>query len=178
MNSLFLVVERMSRSIATATVLLFVAAVACSEKNYRPAATEDATGVDSLNARLEQAYRSRDPGKYGVLFTDSGVFEWPAVNTVRGRPGLEAMARELWPELADLDLKVTVGSRRIAGDHATEFGAFEESWRDPKGVRMTEYGRYASYLVRQPDKTWLIDRWLGFEDSLRSHPSSPAPSGK
>jgi len=169
--------ERMTRSIAATMFFLSIAAVACSEKTYRPAITEDAAGIDSLNARLEQAYRSRDPGKYGVLFTDSGVFEWPAVNSVRGRPGLEAMAHELWPMLNELDLRVKPTSRRIAEDHATEFGAFEESWRDPKGVRMTEFGRYATYLTRQPDKTWRIDRWLGFEDSVRSQPATPA-SGK
>lgn len=168
----------MKQVFMTRTLFLSLAAIACSGKPKAPAAAADVAGIDSLNARLEQAYRSRDPGKYGVLFTDSGVFEWPAVNSVRGPAALEAMARELWPGLDSLDLKVIAGSRRIAGDHATEFGAFEESWRDPKGMRMTEYGRYASYLTQQPDKSWRIDRWIGFEDSLRSQPASPTPTGK
>ena len=157
---------------------VLIGAIACSDTPRKSSAVADDAGIDSLNARLEQAYRSRDPGKYGVLFTDSGVFEWPAVNTVRGRAGLEAMARELWPGLDGLELKVIVGSRRIAEDHATEFGAFEESWRDSTGTRMTEYGRYASYVTRQPDMTWRIDRWLGFEDSVRSQLTPSTPPAK
>ncbi len=155
---------------AVLTVLL-VAICACTDTSHNSATTSDAVGVDSLNARLEQAYRSKDPGKYGVLFTDSGAFEWPAVATVKGRPALEAMAKELWPGLDDLNLKVIATSRHLAEDHATEFGAFEESWRDSTGKRTTEYGRYATYMTRQPDKTWLIDRWLGFEDSVRTRPT-------
>ena len=110
---------------------------------------------------------------YGTLYTDSAVFEWPAVNTVHGRTGMESMARDLWTSLDDLDLKLIVTSRKVASNHATEFGAFEESWRDPKGARMTEFGRYVTYLVRQGDSTWRIDRFLGFEDSTRSRSTRP-----
>jgi ketosteroid isomerase-like protein len=67
-----------------------------------------------------------------------------------------------------MDLKLTVTSRRLASDHATEFGAFQQSWRDTGGVRMTEFGRYVTVLARQGDGTWLIDRFFGFEDSTRS----------
>ena len=95
------------------------------------------------------------------------MFEWPAFNTVRGRAQLAAMARANWASLNDMDLKLTVAARRVAADHATEFGAFEQSWRDSAGTRMTEYGRYASYLVRQGDGSWRMDRFFGFADSTR-----------
>jgi hypothetical protein len=55
----------------------------------------------------------------------------------------------------------------VAPDDATEFGAFEQDWTDSSGVRRTEFGRYASYLLRQPDGSWRMDRFLGFEDSTR-----------
>jgi ketosteroid isomerase-like protein len=105
--------------------------------------------------------------KYGSLFTDSAVFEWPAFNTVRGRPALEAMARGSWPSLDDMTLELDVDARRLASDHATEFGAFRQSWRDSSGTRMTEFGRYVAVLARQPDDRWLIDRFFGFADSTR-----------
>jgi hypothetical protein len=159
----------MTRS--ASVIFLIAAAVGCSGSAHN---APDASGIDSLNARLERAYGSKDPAGYGVLFTDSGTFEWPAVNTVKGRPALEAMAKELWPGLAGLSLRVIPGSRHATEDHATEFGAFEESWNDSTGKRMTEYGRYASYMTRQPDKSWLIDRWLGFEDSVRTKPIGPS----
>ena len=148
-----------------ATVLL--AAVACS-RTTRESPNDSSAGIDSLNARLVQAYRSRDPQAYGALYTDSAVFEWPAFNTVRGRAGMEAMARSNWPSLNDMDLALTVSSRRVAPNHATEFGAFQQSWRDSSGRRMTEFGRYVTVLARQADGSWLIDRFFGFEDSTRA----------
>src|ERR687896_378157 len=138
----------MRTSIGTATIPLFVLGVACSQEP-RSSAGEASAGIDSLNVRLIEAYRDRDPQAYGALYTDSAVFEWPAFNTVRGRAGMEAMARSNWASLDDMDLQLTVAARRFAPDHATEFGAFQQSWRDARGVRMTEYGRYVAVLARQ-----------------------------
>ncbi len=163
----------MKTSIRAAVIPLFVLAVACSEAPQRYSAGDAGAGIDSLNARLVQVYRDRDPQKYATLFTDSAVFEWPAFNTVRGRAGLEAMARSNWASLNDMNLQLTVSSRRAAPDHATEFGAFQQSWRDSKGVRMTEYGRYVAVLARQRDNSWLIDRFFGFADSTRPLPPRP-----
>jgi ketosteroid isomerase-like protein len=144
---------------------LFVGA-SCSERSREQAANADA-GIDSLNARLIQAYRARDPRAYGALYTDSAVFEWPAFTTVRGRAGMEEMARTNWPSLNDMDLALTVSARRVAMDHATELGTFQQSWRDSAGVRMTEFGRYVTVLSRGPDDIWRIDRFFGFADSTR-----------
>ncbi|HMC55728.1 MAG TPA: DUF4440 domain-containing protein [Gemmatimonadaceae bacterium] len=121
-----------------------------------------------MNARISHAYAAKDPRAYAMLFTDSAVFEWPAVPTVRGREGLEAMAREVWAPLANIELRIIPASRHVAGDHATEFGAFEESWDGDSARRHTEYGRYASTFRRQRSGDWLMERWLGFEDSTRA----------
>jgi ketosteroid isomerase-like protein len=163
----------MKTSIGAAVIPLFVLGVACSQAPPGSSASEASAGIDSLNARLVQAYRNRDPQAYGALYTDSAVFEWPAFNTVRGRAGLEAMARSNWASLNDMDLQLTVSSRRVASDHATEFGAFQQSWRDPKGVRMTEFGRYVVVLARQGDASWRIDRFFGFADSTRPLSTRP-----
>ena len=150
-----------------------VLSIACAQgsKGYLP---DDANaGIDSLNARLVQAYRNRDPKAYGAIYTDSGVFEWPAFNTVRGRAALEALVQSNWAAQKDVDLRLTVASRRLADDHATEFGAFEQTWTDTKGARTTEFGRYVTLLARQPDRSWRIDRFFGFEDS-----TSPMATGR
>lgn len=151
-------------ALRVAASALLALGIACSPAR-RETATEAHAGIDSLNARLAQAYRTRDPQAYGALYTDSAVFEWPAFNTVRGRAGMEAMARSNWAALADMDLRLTVATRRVASDHATEFGAFEQSFRDSSGVRMTEFGRYVTVLARGPDGMWRIDRFFGFADS-------------
>ena len=156
----------MSALIRVAILPLCVACLACGQRS-RPAAGEANTGIDSLNARVVQAYRSHDPVAYAALYTDTAVFEWPAFNTVRGPTKLAAMARDNWATLRDMDLRLSVSSRRVASDHATEFGAFEQSWRDSSGTRMTEFGRYVSFLLREADGSWRMDRFFGFEDSTR-----------
>lgn len=157
---------------ASASALLLAILGSCSP-GPRQSASDAAAGIDSLNARLVQAYRARDPQAYGALYTDSAVFEWPAFTTMRGRAGMEAMARTNWASLNEMDLRLTISSRRVAADHATEFGAFEQSWRDSGGVRMTEFGRYVTVLARGPDSAWRIDRFFGFADSTRPLPAQP-----
>jgi ketosteroid isomerase-like protein len=120
-----------------------------------------------LNARLVSAYQHRDPQAYAALYTDTAVFEWPAFNVVRGPAALGAMARDNWSSERDVALRLTVSTRRLAPDHATEFGAFQQSWTDSSGTRMTEFGRYVTYFLRQNDGSWKMDRFFGFEDSTR-----------
>ncbi|MDB4898663.1 MAG: hypothetical protein JWN53_471 [Gemmatimonadetes bacterium] len=161
----------MNTSIRVALLSLCVASASCA-RTARPLVSEANAGIDALNARLVDSYRHRDPRAYAALYTDSAVFEWPAFNTVRGPAELAAMARSNWASLSDMDLRLTVANRRIAADHATEFGAFEQSWRDTSGARMTEYGRYVALLVRQTtDGSWRMDRFFGFEDSTRTAPA-------
>jgi len=160
----------MSRLHDVVLATLCAAALACA----RPAApsTADASaGIDSLNARLVQAYRREDPQAYAALWTDSATFEWPAFTTVRGPSGMAEMARGNWKGLSDMDLRLVVASRRLAADHATEWGAFAQSYRDSSGARQTEYGRYVTYLVRGGDGAWRMDRFFGFSDSTRPAPT-------
>lgn len=142
-------------------VALCLAGLACRTSG------DAAAGVDSLNAALIQTFRNHDAQAYGAIFTDSAVFEWPAFNTVRGRAALTAMAQSTWASLQDMDLRLTVANRRFGSNQVTEFGAFEQSWNDEKGVRNTEFGRYVAVLARQQDGRWLMDRFFGFEDSTR-----------
>ena len=70
-------------SIAAAVIPLLALSAGCS-RPPRGSASEANAGIDSLNARLVQAYRDHDPQTYAALYTDNAVFEWPAVNTVLG----------------------------------------------------------------------------------------------
>jgi ketosteroid isomerase-like protein len=162
----------MKTSIGATVIPLLVLSAACSQPP-RQSASDAGAGIDSLNARVVQAYRKSDPKVYATLFTDTAVFEWPAFNTVRGPAGMEAMARSNWASLNDMDLKLTVASRRLESNHATEVGAFQQSWRDSTGGRMAEFGRYVTLLARDGDGTWRIDRFFGFEDSTRRISARP-----
>jgi hypothetical protein len=166
------------RAIGALAALALLAQPACtSERRAAPATRDTAAanadaGVDSLNARLSRAYRDHDPVAYGRLFTDSAVFEWPAFNTVRGRSGLETMARSNWASLRDMDLKLDVAHRRVAADHVTEFGAFQQAYADSSGARSIEYGRYVAVLVPSSDG-WRMDRFFGFSDSTAKVGTQP-----
>ena len=138
-------------------------ATACGTDHAPASAPDSNTGIDSLNARIERSYSDKDPRSYAMLFTDSAVFEWPAFETVRGRTALEAMARTNWTSLTNMDLKLDVAQRRIAPDHVTEFGAFQQAYTDTSG-RHVEYGRYVAVLVPAADG-WRMDRFFGFSDS-------------
>jgi hypothetical protein len=83
---------------------------------------------------------------------------------VHGRAGLEAMARTNWAPLRDMDLRLDVDHRRVAPDHVTEFGAFQQAYADSAGARSIEYGRYVAVLVPSSDG-WRMDRFFGFADS-------------
>jgi ketosteroid isomerase-like protein len=163
----------MTKSIVAA--MMFVVGVACSKapQNSSTSEVEAGAGIDSLNTRVIQAYRDRDPRQYAALYTDTAVFEWPAFDTVRGRAGIEAMVRGGWASIDSMDLKLDVAARRFAPNHATEFGAFQQSFRDPKGAHMIEFGRYVIVFARQPDNSWLIDRFFGFSDSTATRPTNP-----
>jgi ketosteroid isomerase-like protein len=161
----------MTKSIVAA--IIFVALAACSKPAQQPSTADAAAGIDSLNTRIIQSYRDRDPREYAALYTDTAVFEWPAFDTVRGRAGIEAMVRGGWAPLDSMDLKLDVAARRFAPDHATEFGAFQQSFRDPKGAHMIEFGRYVIVFARQPDNSWLIDRFFGFSDSTATRATKP-----
>jgi len=163
---------RGSHPIWVAILPLYIAGLACS-RQPRQTTGQASVGIDSLNARVVQAYRNRDAGAYAALYTDTAVFEWPAFNTVRGPAQLAAMVRSNWAALSDVDLRLTVSARRLAPDHATEFGAYQQSWRDRSGVRMTEFGRYVTFLVRQENGGWRMDRFFGFEDSTRPRSTRP-----
>src|SRR2546427_3795966 len=78
-------------SISVAVVSLCIVGLACQPS--RPSTGEAAAGIDSLNAALVRAYRSHDPRAYAALYTDTAVFELPAVHTGSGPPPPAAVGR-------------------------------------------------------------------------------------
>ena len=144
-----------------------VLALACARES-RPDTAATTAALDSLDGQLSRAYHDRDAKLYGTLWSDSAVFEWPALPSLRGPAALSAMATDIWTGERDVELRVRPTTRRVAPDHATEWGAFEQAWTDSAGKRQVEYGRYVTAFAKQPSGSWRIDRWLGFEDSTRA----------
>lgn len=155
------------------SVALGLVVASCTPASGDRPVVVDRSGLDSLDAALMRATRARNPEAYAQLHTDSVIFEWPALNTVRSRDGLAALMKGNWSERNDLSLDITVTRRHIGRDHATEFAAYRESWVDSKGQRTNEFGRYVITLVPQKTGGWRIDHFFGFADSTRTGSRAP-----
>lgn len=122
--------------------------------------------LDSLSARVVEAHQTRDPVALARLHTDSVVFEWQGAGTSVGRSDFEARMRRNWSRRQQLDLNLQRAYRRVSGDLATEIVHYRETWRESQDTLTAEYGRYAAFMARQPNGEWLIDRLIGFTDSV------------
>src|SRR5215208_7082058 len=84
-----------------------------------------------------------------------------------------ACSRPPGPSADEAGAGIDPVNARLAPEHATEFGAFEQSYGDSSGARTTEFGRYVAYLVRREDGAWRMDRFFGFADSTRPAAARP-----
>ena len=154
--------------IGSLPVVLGFALTSCATQTADRSVGADSASLDSVNAALIRATRARDPEAYARLHTDSVIFEWPALKTVRGRAALASLMKGNWSTRNDLDLEITVTARHIGRTHATEFAAYREHWQDSHGTRISEFGRYVITLLPAVGGGWSIDHFFGFADSTRS----------
>jgi uncharacterized protein (TIGR02246 family) len=132
-----------------------------------PDRADDAVAeLDALSERVAAAHRARDPGALAALQTDSVVFEWQGASTSYGRRDFESRMRSNWAQRNDLDLVLHLSARRVDGNRATEVLHYTETWRETPDTLTSEYGRYVVLLLRQPEREWRIERWIGFTDSV------------
>jgi ketosteroid isomerase-like protein len=122
--------------------------------------------LDALSERVVAAHRTRDPLALAALQTDSVVFEWQGASTSYGRRDFESRMRRNWARRHDLNLELHLSARRVDGDLAAEMLHYTETWRETPDTLTSEYGRYVVLLVRHAEREWLIDRWIGFTDSV------------
>ena len=127
----------------------------------RSAETELAT----LRKQIEDIHGSRDVAALGALHTDAAEFEWRGRSApVVGRAELESSIREVWAARRELRLNLQVSDLRIHGDSAYEFGTYEETWINPQGKRVTEFGRYVTAYSQEANGRWRISRMFGFSN--------------
>ena len=120
----------------------------------------------TLRRQLEDIYGNRDVAAFGALHTDGVVYEWRGRRTadLTGRAALENSQRELWANRRELRLSLQAATLRIQTEDAYESGSYEETWVDPLGSRITEFGRYTMNYVREGDGQWRSSRRSGFSD--------------
>lgn len=118
-----------------------------------------------LRKQLEDIHGSRDAAAFAALHTDGTIFEWRGRPTpITGRTALENAQREIWAGRRELRLTLQVSELRVHRDRAYEYGSFEETWIDPYGSKLTEFGRYVTAYAKEADGQWRIARTFGFTD--------------
>jgi ketosteroid isomerase-like protein len=123
------------------------------------------TELAALRRQIEDIHGSRDIAAFVALHTDSVVFEWRGRTApLTGRAALETSQREWWANRRELRLSLQVSDLRIQGGRADENGSYEETWIDPQGNRVTEFGHYSTTYAREADGQWRIAQVLGAKD--------------
>lgn len=117
----------------------------------------------TLRRLIEGTHGRRDAAALGALHTEEAVYEWRGRGTpVTGRAALVRHLGEVWATRRELRLELTVSDLRIHAGRAYEFGSYEETWIDPRDVRVTEFGRYVTAYARAADGQWRVERTVGF----------------
>lgn len=118
-----------------------------------------------MRKQIEDIHGSRDAIAFGALHTVDTVFDWRGrSNGVTSRAALEKNRREVWQGRRELRLALQVSELQIHADRAYEFGSYEETWIDPQGSRVTEFGRYVLAYALERDGQWRIARTVGYSD--------------
>ena len=146
-------------------VLLLFVLGGCAGFPVRTATRSAETELAILRKQLEDIHGSRDVAALGALHTDATEFEWRGRSApVSGRVELENSIREVWAARRELRLNLQVSDLRIHGDRAYEFGTYEETWINPQGNRVTEFGRYVTAYSQEANGPWRISRMFGFSN--------------
>ena len=147
-------------------VLLLVLMLAgCSTVPVQKSPGNAESELSLLRKQIEDIHGSRDAAAFASLHTDATIFEWRGrPSAVTGRTALEKSQREMWAGRRELRLMLQVSELRIHGDRAYEYGSYEETWIDPYGSKLTEFGRYVTAYAREADGQWRIARTFGFAD--------------
>jgi ketosteroid isomerase-like protein len=154
---------RWMKALSVLTVTLLFAG--CASVGVRTPSRSAEAELAVLRQQFEDVHGSRDVAAFGALHTDETILEWRGRSTPAfGRVALEKSMREVWATRRELRLNLQVSDLRIHGDRAYEFGTYEETWIDPRGNRVTEFGRYVAAYAQEANGPWRIARLFGFSN--------------
>jgi len=116
---------------------------------------------------VEDTHGRRDAAALGALHADTAVYEWRGRSApLTGRAELVRHLGDVWADRRELRLSLQVSELRVHADRAYEFGSYEETWIDPREMRVTEFGRYVTAYAREADGQWRIARTFGFSNLI------------
>ena len=144
---------------------LMVVLAGCASVSQIKSSRSPESELAAMRKQIVDIHGSRDAVAFGALHTADTVFEWRGrSNDVTSRAALEKNRRELWQWRREARLTLQVSQLQIHAERAYEFGSYEESWIDPQGFRVTEFGRYVLAYALERDGQWRIARTVGYSD--------------
>lgn len=155
-------------------VLLLVAFGGCATVPSGLSSPDAEADLAVLRKLVEDTHGRRDAVALGALHAESAVYEWRGRATpVTGRVELVRHVRDIWADRRELRLNLQVAEVSVHTDRAYEFGTYEETWIDPRDIRVTEFGRYVTAYARETDGQWRIARTFGFANLVATRKSAP-----
>src|SRR5262245_52955362 len=150
-----------------------VAGAACGSAAPTPATTTTATDQEIRAAmdRYMVAARAVDPDAISVCFTPTGILFEPGIQPIEGRAAIRAFVAS-FPGVTVHTATATPDAIEVFGDTAFFWGAYFESLSFPGQPRSEQHGKFVVEWKRQPDGTWLIQRF--FRVPVASPPDSAA----
>lgn len=150
---------------------ILLGGVACAKPAEPPAAAPavDSAAVTAAVAsfwqRYGQAVLAGDTTTMLALFSDSLRVDARGLPPLVGKAAVQAQFSPLWKTTRYTTFTVTPDlTIPVSNELAYQNGSYVEGFTSG-GKGMTEYGRYASALMKGPDGQWRLGYIMAFADS-------------
>jgi ketosteroid isomerase-like protein len=151
--------------------LILLGGVACAKPAEPPAAAPAVdsaavtAAVASLWQRYGQAVLAGDTTTMLALFSDSLRVDARGLPPMVGKAAVQAQFSPMWKTTRYTTFTVTPDlTIPVSNELAYQNGSFVEG-STTRGKGMTEYGRYASAIMKGPDGQWRLGYIMAFPDS-------------
>jgi len=140
---------------------LRLAAVALLPACAPPGPSADSARAEVVAAldRYQVAARAVDPDAIAGFFTATGTLFEPGIDPIRGRDSIRAFIAS-FPGVQVHTATATPDTVEVYGGTAYLWGSYYEHLAFPGQPESEQHGRFVMQWVRQPDASWLIERYF------------------
>jgi len=163
----------MRRAIPVLLCASVVVGAAC--RSSGPDAGVVAARQQEIKQSLERymvAARAVDANAVAAFFTPTGVLFEPGIQPIESRDAIRAFMAS-FPGVKVEVATSTPDTIEVFGDTAMLWGSYFERLAFPGQPLSEQHGKFVMEWIRQPDGTWLIQRYFRVPA-----PPAPAASGK
>jgi ketosteroid isomerase-like protein len=122
------------------------------------AASDESDAVARAMQRYQVAARSVNPDSIAAFYTPTAVLFEPGINPVRTRDSIRAFIASFPGVRVDV-ATATPDTIEVFGGTAFLWGSYFERLAFPGQPLSEQHGKFVTQWVRQPDGSWLIQRF-------------------